>query len=424
MGLCQRLLPVNSGLKVVASKPAPKLCPIDGQKCIDPHLCMEKCTDVKGIAHIAFDGRTTPANDISAAVPHGPGTRTCPGLKASCSLTHCGQTGQCLYMTSTNKAEISDMAKGKTAAKPHCHFGLFKLGKLQEATIWIGREASISRLCPEDKTPFALVICLIGGAAHEPSWLAEGSHVVAGNEAARELLPGAIFRRSHIQIPYMHINWPDYGVPQLDMAWWDQFMDVLGKVKGHVALFCMGGHGRTGTAASIIACKAGWVDLDVDPVAWLRSIYCDNAVESDAQADYIEAMCPGFKVVVPCGFGGTYWNNSEYKPASSIPTITKGTGPTPAKGKAPIGKTGKDDPTRLSKNRYKKYVKEVRKKHGLTMPTAGELDDGEMVTVRGHVFKWVRPDQQFEYLGVENPAPNADLSPERAEAINTQLNLK
>lgn len=421
MGLCQRLLPRNSGLKVIASKPRDKVCPIDGQRCIDPQLCREKCTDVKGIAHKAF------STQVSGVVPYGPGPRSCPGCGGSCSLSHCGQKGQCLYMEvetsvankSPPKTETTPVAKGP---KPHCHFGLFELGQINDATIWIGREASVSRECPKDKKPFSLVVCLIGGDEREPHWLSDGPYIVSGNEACREMMTTTnLFRRNPSQIPYMHVNWPDFGIPQLENAWWDQFMKVLGNVKGHVAMFCVGGHGRTGTAACIIACKAGWVPEGADPVKWLRDIYCGNVVESDVQADYIERMCPGYEVKVHCGYGGGsyYFEDEPYRGASSIPKPRMIQNTTVA-----ATKVNGPDPKRLSKNQYKKYTKEVRKKHGVIMASCGELADGELVTVRGHVFKWIRPDQCFEYLGVENPLPEADMSPEREDQILSQLEAR
>jgi hypothetical protein len=48
-------------------------------------------------------------------------------------------------------------------------------------------------------------------------------------------------------------------------------------------LFCQGGHGRTGYVASIVLGKLGYED----PIQFLRSNYCRNAVESDIQVQHI-----------------------------------------------------------------------------------------------------------------------------------------
>jgi len=50
-----------------------------------------------------------------------------------------------------------------------------------------------------------------------------------------------------------------------------------------VGLFCMGGHGRTGYVASVVLGKLGYDD----PIEFLRSNYCKEAVESSAQIWHI-----------------------------------------------------------------------------------------------------------------------------------------
>jgi len=51
----------------------------------------------------------------------------------------------------------------------------------------------------------------------------------------------------------MTIDWPDYDSPWMPLSWWQGFVDDLRTVNGDVVIFCAGGHGRTGTAASILA---------------------------------------------------------------------------------------------------------------------------------------------------------------------------
>ena len=54
--------------------------------------------------------------------------------------------------------------------------------------------------------------------------------------------------------------------------------------------YCQGGHGRTGTALAIIGALSNCIPPGVDPVAEVRRRYCDLAVESAAQIEYIEAI--------------------------------------------------------------------------------------------------------------------------------------
>lgn len=74
----------------------------------------------------------------------------------------------------------------------------------------------------------------------------------------------------------------DYGgVPEN----WAEFLDVLIeelKSGKHVLVYCMGGHGRTGTLiASLIALLEPETQ---DPIAAARARHCDHAVETLAQA--------------------------------------------------------------------------------------------------------------------------------------------
>lgn len=76
----------------------------------------------------------------------------------------------------------------------------------------------------------------------------------------------------------------DYGILPDDVlnALVTKILDRLGRGK-KVGLFCMGGHGRTGYVASIVLGKLGYED----PIGFLRSIYCSQAIESNAQIRHI-----------------------------------------------------------------------------------------------------------------------------------------
>ena len=83
-------------------------------------------------------------------------------------------------------------------------------------------------------------------------------------------------------------------------------------------MYCFGGHGRTGTVLSVLACLTGIIEEGTCPVAWLRNHYCDRAVESDEQADYIEAMT-GFTVTTSIYSWKSYsTTSSQYKAAFSV----------------------------------------------------------------------------------------------------------
>ncbi len=86
--------------------------------------------------------------------------------------------------------------------------------------------------------------------------------------------------------PHGHVDWPDFGLPVDDGELHTALDDLLRRARGgaSVEIGCLGGHGRTGTA---LACLAVLSRLDVDPVEWVRARYCDRAIETAEQVDYV-----------------------------------------------------------------------------------------------------------------------------------------
>lgn len=98
--------------------------------------------------------------------------------------------------------------------------------------------------------------------------------------------------------PVVRISWPDFDIPELDQQFWFDLIDVINnKWAAHeitgVTACCVGGHGRTGTALSILAGLTG--ACQSDPVLFIRKHYCEKVVESDTQVKYIEEIT-GIKV--------------------------------------------------------------------------------------------------------------------------------
>lgn len=65
-----------------------------------------------------------------------------------------------------------------------------------------------------------------------------------------------------------------------------------------VAIFCLGGHGRTGYFASLVLGKLGIED----PIKVLRETYCKNAVESNEQVEAIADFLGNYELIskYPC----------------------------------------------------------------------------------------------------------------------------
>ena len=91
-----------------------------------------------------------------------------------------------------------------------------------------------------------------------------------------------------------------YAPEHVDAGFWKLFWNDLRKEahknggKLSILVMCQGGHGRTGVVlASLIMASAYnkvGIPEDVHPVTWLRDNYCDKAVESQRQCDYLKRL--------------------------------------------------------------------------------------------------------------------------------------
>lgn len=87
----------------------------------------------------------------------------------------------------------------------------------------------------------------------------------------------------------LQIDWPDYGVTNLPYEFWRDLLAYLQDNKLKALVFCLGGHGRTGTALAVLL----ELSLGYHPqqaIEHLRTHYCTEAVESTSQLEYIREM--------------------------------------------------------------------------------------------------------------------------------------
>jgi hypothetical protein len=92
--------------------------------------------------------------------------------------------------------------------------------------------------------------------------------------------------------PHDHVTWPDFGLPSNVPALRRQLEDLLARSRRgqRVEVGCLGGHGRTGT---LLACAS--VVCGHEPAAaveWVRSTYCDAAVETPEQEAFVRSFLP------------------------------------------------------------------------------------------------------------------------------------
>jgi protein-tyrosine phosphatase len=84
-----------------------------------------------------------------------------------------------------------------------------------------------------------------------------------------------------------HLDWPDFGVPDDATPVVGALCSVLERARAgeRVEVGCLGGHGRTGTALACLAILTGCPPGEA--VAWVRSIYCADAVETAEQEAFV-----------------------------------------------------------------------------------------------------------------------------------------
>lgn len=158
-----------------------------------------------------------------------------------------------------------------------CHDGPKMVFTAGNAVIWGGSRFELLRA----PIRWSLLVCC-GGLA-----LAPDNTPVVSSAGVPDLI------RGQAPTPWVALDWDDGGVPDsIPIRYWHDLASVLagGQIDGNVGFYCMGGHGRTGTALSITAALTGAVPEGEDPVEWLRDRYCEEAVETDEQCRYVEQV--------------------------------------------------------------------------------------------------------------------------------------
>jgi hypothetical protein len=92
--------------------------------------------------------------------------------------------------------------------------------------------------------------------------------------------------------PHEHIDWPDFATPADAAAAIAALERALERARSGevVEVGCLGGHGRTGTALACMAVLAGASPRAA--VAWVRENYCDRAVETLSQDEFVRGIVP------------------------------------------------------------------------------------------------------------------------------------
>jgi len=89
------------------------------------------------------------------------------------------------------------------------------------------------------------------------------------------------------------LDFPDFGVPTVPKEFWYALADDIRSHKiTHISMQCAGGHGRTGVQLCIMLCllapaSAAKMDTAMDVLKYVRDTYCDHAIETLAQLEYV-----------------------------------------------------------------------------------------------------------------------------------------
>jgi len=91
--------------------------------------------------------------------------------------------------------------------------------------------------------------------------------------------------KSPMDIPTLYVPIEDYGIPTVeDMDLIVDFIKYHVSNGKEVVVSCIGGHGRTGT---VLAVWAGLNGVE-NPIEYVRECYCECAVETEEQEEFIE----------------------------------------------------------------------------------------------------------------------------------------
>jgi hypothetical protein len=106
------------------------------------------------------------------------------------------------------------------------------------------------------------------------------------------VLPDYLIKYTQSRVLKMDV--PDQHAPGVPYSFWPELLTFfLAMAKNEpeqtleILVRCFGGHGRTGVVLCALAIAANACP-EQDPIKWLRDKYCDKAVESIEQFEYIE----------------------------------------------------------------------------------------------------------------------------------------
>jgi hypothetical protein len=160
-----------------------------------------------------------------------------------------------------------------------------------------GKVSNKTKKCNEDHKPTHVL-----GAGYE-FWAATGSRLSAylpkfdlclnctGSPVSKPKHSIPFEWGKDIEIPQFKeiiLDWWDQRGIWIDPEFWVKLLRHAIETQSKVLVFCVGGHGRTGTAICALQIAGGATAKQA--IEKIRADYCPSAVESDLQVAYLEEL--------------------------------------------------------------------------------------------------------------------------------------
>lgn len=121
-------------------------------------------------------------------------------------------------------------------------------------------------------------------------------------------MPQVFASIQRLSVDYVSLPITDFAVPRSKFTnrFWRRFateIDGVLQSGRDVLVCCQGGHGRTGMVVSILAALIVGIK---EPIEWLRSVYCQEAVETENQERYVTAVITDTEYVPAVAAKNTY----------------------------------------------------------------------------------------------------------------------
>lgn len=173
----------------------------------------------------------------------------------------------------------------------HCKHDPFKaiVGKDDKWSVWAGRKFDVEMEAKAGEFDVVLNLANSGSIKSTYQPVKKTKHTIPIPELKKWEKFGMTPQKPVKPFHELEMDWPDMGVVAFPMEFWISLVDYLESHNARLLVFCVGGHGRTGTAlAAMLMAALGWKSKQATD--WVRKNYCSKAIESKTQEDYLKSL--------------------------------------------------------------------------------------------------------------------------------------